>query len=268
MSALARDDAERLTTAIQSRLGTIADDVEAVVPMIEQARNGDAHRALGYPSWTKYVAEKFGGSLSRLGKAERLPFVELMAEQGMSTRAIASVVGTSHQTVANDLAGTPVKNLTPAGAAKESACPTCRVSVHLPNPTCGNSAHDGGGMLGDAPSGEHTRRRTTTGNDGKTYTRPQPKESRRPSFPDSYQRAVWELDKAVRRIEGLHADDRFNGYRGELKPYGGLLSDIASAVSDVESDVFSGNKCSECGKRRLPSRGYELVCGECRLAAT
>jgi hypothetical protein len=110
---LTESEAKRLTTRIQLRLGTIADNVEAVVPMIEEAHNGEAHVALGYPSWTKYVADEFGGMLSTLRKADRLPFVELMSDQGMGLRAIASVVGTSHQTVANDLASAGVKNLTP-----------------------------------------------------------------------------------------------------------------------------------------------------------
>ncbi len=118
---LTEEEAARLTTRIQLRLDMVADSIELVIPMIEAAKNGNAHQALGYQSWTAYVADKFGGTLARLGKSERLPFVELLAAQGMSTRAIASVVGTSHQTVANDMAGAPVKNLTPrlAGDAEE-----------------------------------------------------------------------------------------------------------------------------------------------------
>jgi len=74
-----------------------------VLPMIEQAKAGNAHEALGYPSWTAYVKDKFGDALARLRKADRLPLVEMMADQGMSTRAIAVVVGVSKDTVARDL---------------------------------------------------------------------------------------------------------------------------------------------------------------------
>ncbi len=102
-SPLTEPEAARLTTKIQLRLEVIADNSEAVIPMIEEAKNGDAHTALGYRSWTGYVADKFGGTLARLRKAERLPFVELLADQGMSTRAIAGVVGVSKSTVADDL---------------------------------------------------------------------------------------------------------------------------------------------------------------------
>ncbi len=102
-STLTEAEAARLTTKIQLRLDTIANNTELVIPMIEAAKNGNAHTALGYRSWTEYVAHRFGGALARLGKGERLPLVELLADQGMSTRAIASVVGVSKSTVADDL---------------------------------------------------------------------------------------------------------------------------------------------------------------------
>ncbi|MGI8433741.1 MAG: hypothetical protein ACR2LE_03250, partial [Nocardioidaceae bacterium] len=80
----------------------IAENVESVLSLIEQARAASVHEVLGYRSWTEYVADKFGGTLTRIGKAERLPIVELLAEQGMSTRAIATVVGVSQPQVVRD----------------------------------------------------------------------------------------------------------------------------------------------------------------------
>src|SRR4051794_320685 len=102
-SALDQPTAHRLTMNIQLRLDTIADNIEQVLPMIEQARTGQAHEALGYKSWTAYVQDKFGGRLDRLKRAERQPIVELLADTGMSTRAIATVVGVHHDTVASDI---------------------------------------------------------------------------------------------------------------------------------------------------------------------
>jgi len=112
-TTLTEADAARLTTRIYLRLTTIADNTKVVVALIEEAWTGNAHDVLGYPSWTAYVTERFSGALARLDKPERLPLVEMLSGQSMSTRAIASVVGTSHQTVANDLAGSGVKKLTP-----------------------------------------------------------------------------------------------------------------------------------------------------------
>ena len=120
--AMTESEAARLTTKIQLRLGTIADSVELVVAMIEEARNGNAHTALGYRSWGEYVADKFGGTLGRLTKVQRLPLVELLASQGMSTRQIAPVVGAAFKTVARDLEAA-VSNDTPT---------TIRIPATLP----------------------------------------------------------------------------------------------------------------------------------------
>jgi len=105
--ALTADGAERLTARIQLRLDNIADNTEAVLPLIEQAKAGNAHQALGYPSWTAYVSDRFGGTLGRLDRSERRPLVLLLADQGMSTRAIGSIVGAGKSTVDRDLAGVP-----------------------------------------------------------------------------------------------------------------------------------------------------------------
>lgn len=101
---LTEDEAQRLTDRIELRLVTIAETIEKVIPLIEQAKAGDAHTALGYRGWPEYVADKFGGLLSRLQREDRQPLVQLLSDQGMSTRAIAPVVGVSQRTVANDLA--------------------------------------------------------------------------------------------------------------------------------------------------------------------
>ncbi len=100
---LTEAEATRLTTRIHLLLGPHLDQRDKLVSMVTEAREGDAHLALGYRSWTAYVSEQFGDLLPRLARTERLPFVELMADEGMSTRAIAAVIHTSHQTVANDL---------------------------------------------------------------------------------------------------------------------------------------------------------------------
>ncbi|MDQ3465212.1 MAG: hypothetical protein M3500_11060, partial [Actinomycetota bacterium] len=74
---LTADGAERLTARIRLRLDTIADNAEQVVPLIEQAKAGDAHQALGYPSWIAYVSERFRGTLGRLDRSTRQPLVLL-----------------------------------------------------------------------------------------------------------------------------------------------------------------------------------------------
>ena len=112
LDTLTEAEAARLTTKIQLRLTTIADNIEQVIPLIQRAHDTRAHHALGYRSWGEYVADKFGGTLGRLTKVQRLPLVELLASQGMSTRQIAPVVGAAFKTVARDLEAA-VSNDTP-----------------------------------------------------------------------------------------------------------------------------------------------------------
>jgi len=129
---MTESEAARLTTKIQLRLDMIADSIELVIPMIAEAKAGNAHQALGYESWTAYVADKFGGVLARLTKSERLPFVELLADQGMSTRAIASVVGVSKSTVADDLSSSGHLTAEPVTGrdGKSYTRPTPRLEFH------------------------------------------------------------------------------------------------------------------------------------------
>lgn len=59
---------------------------------------------------------------------------------------------------------------------------------------------------------------TITGMDGKTYTRPQPKDpvDRRPPLPEQIFNAVYDLGKVVDRLERLVEDDRFNRIKEEV----------------------------------------------------
>jgi hypothetical protein len=104
MTALVReDDARLLTDRIRAKLETIIVNRDAVVPLIHQARESGVHEVLGYKSWTAYVESEFGGVLPQLTRAERQPLVEELASIGMSTRAIAPIVGASQSTAARDL---------------------------------------------------------------------------------------------------------------------------------------------------------------------
>ncbi len=83
-----RADAERLTQRIQLRLDAIAENVEQILMLIDRAKAENVYEAPGYRSWPEYVTDRFGGRLSRLSRAERQPLVALLAQQGMSVRAI------------------------------------------------------------------------------------------------------------------------------------------------------------------------------------
>ena len=60
-----------------------------------------AWEVLGHKSWAECVEER--GAQLRLPRADRRELVALLADEGMSSRAIAPVVGASQRTVSNDL---------------------------------------------------------------------------------------------------------------------------------------------------------------------
>lgn len=239
------NEAKRITERIRLLVNTITETTEKVVDLIEQAKAGDAWRALGYDSWTAYVSVEFASVLEKLTKAERIPIVAKLSETGMSTRAIAPIVGVSNKTVHNDIVKAGV---TPGNTSPEK--PAARPGRSLI-----------GAMIRDAWQQEkleaekqvsHTgtpeekvvtvkhldgERRSeripiekisnVIGLDGKRYlgrdgratsrgmselAKDVPPVKRKPPrrpITDAYRDAMWDLHKVVERLERLTEDDRF-----------------------------------------------------------
>ncbi len=232
---LSETEAARLTQRIELRLSTIADNTEAVIPMIEEARTGGAHEALGFPSWTAYVSDKFGGALARLGKADRLPFVELMADQGLSTRAIATVVGVSKDTVSRDLrAG--VSNETPDETTDDFAVMGSATEEEF-EVAIAEAKAEGDLSRENVENKVVTAKKNVTGIDGKTYTRPEPKKSPRRPITDRARDIGWDLEKVVNRINRLPEDDRFTRNKEavaqRLRPYMARSLEMLTGAMDV-----------------------------------
>lgn len=96
--------AERRAMKISLRLDTIADNFDAVMPMIREALSLGDHETLGYRSPGEYISDRFGKALSRIPTVMRREVVQELSAAGMSTRAIAPVVGVDQKTVVRDLA--------------------------------------------------------------------------------------------------------------------------------------------------------------------
>jgi hypothetical protein len=96
------EEASSITTQISVKLDALADNYESVMPLIRDAITRQAHAALGYNSPGAYIAERFGRGLSRLGADMRREVVRELSAAGLSTRAIAPVVGVSQKTVVKD----------------------------------------------------------------------------------------------------------------------------------------------------------------------
>lgn len=198
---MGRVEAERITTRIADLLDGIADNIDQVIPLIREALTRQAWAALEYNGPSDYISERFSGALQRLSPEVRRPFAAELSAAGMSTRAIAPIVGVDQSRVARDL------------QVMRSASPASPVS---PDET-------------ETMHGLPTTDRIV-GMDGKTYRRPDPAPEpaviidrttgevtdhqqqparRRQPLPDAFLHQAIVARKAVEALERLVADDRF-----------------------------------------------------------
>lgn len=118
-------EARALTDEIRQTL-TVGHD------LLIRAYEGRAWTALGYESWDVYCAGEFSEArMVRLDREQRREIVAEMREAGMSTRAIATGLGVSKNTVTEDIAqvshiGTPVEPRPITGTDGKTYQPTPR----------------------------------------------------------------------------------------------------------------------------------------------
>lgn len=179
--------ARRLSERIRLTAHSARENLARLQVLVQEAQAGQAHMALGYASWTAYLADVFGEEPLRLPRDQRQELVGYLAGEGMSVRAIAPIVGASKSAVDRDRQvsqnGTPAPQ-TPAsiispgepvsrdvGAGQPVNTETGEVSDDYPEaPT----AHRPGSGEGPKPSpavgqgGPVTARPTVTGRAGKT----------------------------------------------------------------------------------------------------
>lgn len=216
---LTAEEAERLTSRIRLLVGSVADTMGKLRDLVHEAKSSGAHDALGYASWSAYLLDLFGDEPLRLTRDVRRELVAELSEQGLSTRAIAPIVGVSKDTVQRDIAG--VSNETPAAVddvldALDRVHEESRMT--LPPVITFDTAT---GEVVDAPTvtevtETHTVK-TVTGLDGKTYKTPAPKApkpvmSREAAEQDNAEQASVALADAVFTLWGL----TFKAHRDRL----------------------------------------------------
>ena len=114
---LSAEDAYRLTQRIRTAASGAREAMETLSVLGEEARAGGAHAAMGFASWTDYLSSTLGASPMRLDREQRRELVAYLAGEGMSTRAIAPIVGVGDSTVQRDLGARP-----PRGGAGPPPC--------------------------------------------------------------------------------------------------------------------------------------------------
>lgn len=96
-TAMTREQAEQVTTDIREAGKSLATARTKFASAVKRAKDGDAHTALGFKSWPEYVATVFA-DMPGLAKGDREYLTGFMAGEGMSSRAVARVLGVSQAT--------------------------------------------------------------------------------------------------------------------------------------------------------------------------
>lgn len=172
---LSPGEAQRLTQRIKLTASSVRDGMFKLRNYVDEAKRSNVWQVLGFPSWTAYLADTLADEPMRLGREERQELVGYLAGEGLSTRAIAPIVGVDRKTVERDVRGgtfvppaqTPVE--TSNTAATVSPGPVA-VPVESPAPGAATVNLSTGEVI-DEPV------RMVTGLDGKTYTA-KPREAR------------------------------------------------------------------------------------------
>lgn len=172
--------------------------------LAEAQREGD-HETMGYRSWTEYIAALFSDTpLMRLSRDERKVIVADLAEQGMSSRAIAPVVGASVATVKRDVAA-PGSNEPPAEPRQITGRDGKTYTRPAPEP-----------VTVDHDTGEIT----------------QTKPNRKP-ITDTARDIGLDLNALTDRINRLMSDDRFDRNRDDIAAR--LRHHIATATATLNT---------------------------------
>lgn len=242
------DEARRLTERIRLTAHTARESIEKLHTLLAEAKAGEAHTALGYASWTAYLSDVLGEEPLRLARDQRQELVGFLAGEGMSTRAIAPIVGVHRDTVAEDLRSgggnpPPAKpeprdefdgaDWVEPGPDADYRCPNCNgvSSVDHDDP---EDCHCGCDLDADCRAIEaeivEDEPARVTGLDGKSYPKPTatPAGPRRKPLPDQARAAGWELRKAVERLERIAANDRFTANKEAMAPH--LRSHLTNAI--------------------------------------
>lgn len=189
---------------------------------VQEAKDGNAHDVLGYASWTAYLAEVLGEEPMRLARDERQDMVRMLANEGMSTRAIAPIVGKSKSSIDRDLQVS--RNGTPAA----EPAPLTDDPGQVIKLTGSNSAASPGE---DLPKPEKI-----IGMDGKEYKRPEPKSDNKPRpepITSQFTGAITELNKILDKFYRISENKNFDRNKEQVATLHG--SDLNRAISELQN---------------------------------
>lgn len=171
-------NARRITERIRVCASNAREALDKLPRLIDEAKELCADEVLGYPSWTAYLADVFGTEPLRLPRDRRQEIVAYLSGEGMSTRAIAPIVGVGVGTIHRDLSTVPNGTVDERPAVNVSENPSGSTHITGEGVVIAQSRRidlDTGEVLtGEIVEPDYRPPRPITGLNGKTYTRPAP----------------------------------------------------------------------------------------------
>ncbi|MBE7953582.1 hypothetical protein ILP86_04510 [Microbacterium sp. R1] len=235
IAIMSEADALRITERIRYTAMSVRDGVDKLQRLVAEAQDGKAHVALGYASWTAYLADVMGEEPLRLARGDRREVVQWLSGQGMTTRAIASVTGASKNTVTSDLRqvsqiGTPdapprvpvrsaediQREMITAGTLDPETGEILPLHVDAVRDALGDEIADGYQRFAEQFESATPKPHARTGLDGKTYSKAAPSAPRRKPLTDSARNVGWDLRKIAQRLQNIREDDRFSRNKEEV----------------------------------------------------
>lgn len=214
--------------------------LEVTWVLVVKAYQHGAFTALGYSSWDDYCTREFGTNRIRLPREERSETITSLRAAGLSTRAIAAVIGIDDRTVRRDLSGAAIAAPDRQPGVFDMSDPTTREAVEL----MASIDEEEFVELIEAETPQPTVAVTATvviGIDGKKYPqRPKPAVPavpKRSPLPAAAGDAGWKLRQAAERIVRIAADDRFPTHRDQVATH---LRSHLTYVIEVCQDLLDG----------------------------
>jgi len=238
------DAADRRRQRIKLLLETMIQNRGKVLDLITEASENHDHIALGFKSWADYVRTEYAGLLTRLTVEDRRETVLILSRTGLSTRAIAPIVGTNQSTIARDLQAGDAY----ASPADEQEIPQYARSQEAFVEHFGMRPDEADALISsglvtnrkefdeiaDKIRDDPTPERTVTGLDGKAYPRPAaPSKPKRRALPAAWCDALYQLERNADRLVRLAADDRFPAHRAGLARRSPELARISEKLEEA-----------------------------------
>ena len=260
LPALDVDAARRLDGRIRRMSAATAEHFGKLFDLVTEARQGDIHLALGFTSWTAYLADALKELGTVVNAVERRQLVDWLAHQGMSERAMARALGCSQPTIHRDRVAAQAQRQVIQNESPEEPEPGPRLllTVVRQSETAPLSPRQEQGL---SESLRQNREKIsaiieaekyppiTTGLDGKQYKNQGDvvRDIKRRQEPISkpFSRVTSELTRATERLDRLRQDERFKRNTETLRQRYGDLMRARDAIDRTLAGLEGGTAGSK-----------------------